>query len=91
MNRHNDIKQSSLFQFSGPEGIGRDNFTTNDPSVLTSYSNRLKSSECASHKEVNPFSPDIPIRKPIPNSDIEDDRDPTDEPYLPDDPGDEPE
>ena len=38
-----------------------------------------------------PFSPDIPIRKPIPDSDIEDDRDPTDEPYLPDDPGDEPE
>jgi hypothetical protein len=37
-----------------------------------------------------PFSPDIPIRKPIPDSDIEDDRDPTDEPYLPDDPGDEP-
>ena len=38
-----------------------------------------------------PFSPDIPIRKPIsPYPDIEDDREPIDEPYLPDDPGDEP-
>ena len=40
----------------------------------------------------DPLSPDIPIRKPdstIPN--IEDDREPIDEPYLPEDPGDVPE
>ncbi len=38
MIKHNDVKQSSLSQFSGPEGIGRYNFITNDPSILTSYS-----------------------------------------------------
>ena len=47
MIRHNDIKQMSLSQFSGPEGIGRYNSITNDPSILTSYLSRLKSSECA--------------------------------------------
>ena len=61
-----------------------------NPSILTSYSNRLKSSECASLNEAVPFNPDIPNRKPIPDSDFEDDRDPIDEPILPEDPGDVP-
>lgn len=38
-----------------------------------------------------PFSPDIPLNKPIlPGQETEDIRDPTDEPFLPEDPGDEP-
>jgi hypothetical protein len=61
-----------------------------NPSILTVRGIGLKSSECASHKEVDPFSPDIPIRNPNPDSEIEDDRDPIDEPILPEDPGDVP-
>ena len=91
MIRHTEVKQMSLSQFSGPEGIGRYNSITNDSSILTSYSNRLKSSECKSHKEIDPFNPDIPIRSPNSDPEIEDDRDPIDEPILPNDPGDEPE
>ena len=91
MIRHNDVKQLSLSQFSGLESGRGYNYTPNTPSILTTRGKGLKSSECKSQKEVDPFSPDIPIRKPIPDSDIEDDRDPTDEPILPDDPGDEPE
>ena len=90
MNRYNDLKQSSLSQISGLKGKGGYNSITHDPSILTTRGIGLKNSECASLNEAVPFNPDIPNRKPIPDSDIEDDRDPTDEPYLPDDPGDEP-
>lgn len=39
-----------------------------------------------------PFSPDIPLNNPIlPWQETEDNRDPIDEPFLPEDPGDEPE
>ena len=58
-----------------------------NPSILTTRGNGLKSSECAQLNEAVPFSPDIPIRKPIPDSEIDDDRDPIDEPILPNDPG----
>jgi hypothetical protein len=40
----------------------------------------------------NPFNPDYPIKGPNPSDpDTEDDQDPIDEPYLPSDPGNEPE
>ena len=87
MIRHNDVKQSSLSQFSGLKGKGGYNSITRYPSILTVRGIGLKSSECASHKEVDPFSPDIPIRNPNPDSEIGDDRDPIDEPILPNDPG----
>lgn len=89
MIKHNDVKQSSLSEFSGLKGKGGYNYTSDPPSILTVRGIGLKNSECAQLKEVDPFNPDIPIRKPIPEE-IEDDRDPTDEPILPDDPGDEP-
>lgn len=39
-----------------------------------------------------PFNPDVPIKRPdSPIPDIEDEREPIDEPFLPQDPGDEPE
>ena len=38
MIRRNDVKQSSLSQFSGLKGKERYNSITNDPSILTSYS-----------------------------------------------------
>ncbi|MCL5732094.1 MAG: hypothetical protein M1285_01725 [Candidatus Thermoplasmatota archaeon] len=82
---------TSSIVFSDVEGKGRYNSITSTHSILTSYDKRPKSSDYQSSKMNDPFSPDIPIRKPdttIPN--IEDDREPIDEPYLPEDPGDEP-
>ena len=45
MIRHNDVKQSSLSQFSGLKGKGRYNSITNDPSILTARGSEEKNSD----------------------------------------------
>ena len=45
MIRHNDVKQSSLSQFSGLKGKGRYNSITNDPSILTARGKEEKNSD----------------------------------------------
>ncbi|MFG1545905.1 MAG: hypothetical protein AAE976_05335 [Thermoplasmataceae archaeon] len=82
---------TSSIVFSEVEIKRRYNSITSTHSILTSYDKRPKSSDYQSSKTTDSFSPDIPLRKPIsPYPDIEDDREPIDEPYLPEDPGDEP-
>ena len=83
---------TSSIVFSDVEGKGRYNSITSTPSILTSYDKQTKLSDYQSSKMNDPFSPDIPMRKPTsPYPDIEDDREPIDEPILPQDPGDVPE
>ena len=63
MIKHTEVKQMPLSQFSGLESGRGCNYTSDPPSILTSYSNRPKSNECKSQKDADPFSPDLPIRK----------------------------